>query len=235
VGSSLPHPFHRPPENNFVGEQGNPFLGLGVIPVASAHQLVFPVGPFDQPRLAEMIDDSGLVRDGFDYHAPSITGAVGHWLSMQNKSVASRDAVKSSQAVHSSVTHVPGDSAFTVDIICGVAQFATAAQPTMKCPYCNHEFPLTWKRYWLSPAGRHVCPGCHQPSRFRITAMSWLRNLIAIGIGGIPAGLILHFWLGGRWWFAGWILGGLLTGVPIDKFMDERFRKLEMDKTKNAP
>src|ERR1039457_4505761 len=101
----------------------------------------------------------------------------------------------------------------------------------MKCPHCNHEFPLTWKRYWQSPTGRHVCPSCLQQSRFRLTVVSWLRMFVGISFGGIPFGWLFHIWFGGQWWLAGWTLGGLLTGIPIDKYIDERLRKLEKCET----
>jgi hypothetical protein len=51
--------------------------------------------------------------------------------------------------------------------------------------------------------------------------------MLAVCIGGIPFGMLLERWLGGDWWFAGWVFGGLLTGIPIDRFIDDRSRRLE--------
>jgi hypothetical protein len=66
-----------------------------------------------------------------------------------------------------------------------------------------------------------------------MTAVSWLRVFCAVAVGGVPFSFVFQVWLGGYWWLAGWILGGL-TGIPIDKFIDERFRHLEKHETKNA-
>ena len=99
----------------------------------------------------------------------------------------------------------------------------------MKCPYCNHEFPLTWARYLGAPAGRHVCPDCRRVSRFRWTAASWLRQLAMVCAGAVPVGYIFYFWLGAFGDLLGVALGGLLVGLPLDKFYDGNFRKLEKD------
>lgn len=60
--------FHWPAENDVVGEERNPFLGLGVITVTPAHQFMFPIGPSDPPSLAEAVDD--FVADVAYFHAP---------------------------------------------------------------------------------------------------------------------------------------------------------------------
>ena len=83
--------------------------------------------------------------------------------------------------------------------------------------------------------GRHVCPGCQQPSRFLRTAASWMRQCVMVCIGGVPVGLLFHFRFGGDWWWlAGGVLGALLIGIPLDKLYDGRFRKLEKCETKDA-
>lgn len=97
----------------------------------------------------------------------------------------------------------------------------------MRCPYCNQEFPLTWARYWRSPTGRHICPRCQKPSRFRTTTFTLLRQVPAIFLGAIPIGFLFYRWFGGDLWFVGFVLGGSLTALPIDKFIDGRYRPLE--------
>ena len=97
----------------------------------------------------------------------------------------------------------------------------------MKCPYCDHEFPLTWKRYWQSPTGRHECPSCHQRSRLRPTPGSWIRIFLGVSVGGIPAGWLMHLWFGRVGWIGGWLLGAFLTGVPLDRYFDDKVRRLE--------
>ena len=82
--------------------------------------------------------------------------------------------------------------------------------------------------------GRHVCPSCQRASRFRWTAASLARQLVFVGVGGIPLGLLFHFSLGRYWGVVGLAVGGLLTGIPLDKLYDGRFRKLEKYETEDA-
>src|SRR5258706_16371300 len=46
----------------------------------------------------------------------------------------------------------------------------------LECPYCEHAFPLTWKRYWLS-IGKMRCPKCQRKARFRTGKLYWLLYL----------------------------------------------------------
>jgi hypothetical protein len=45
---------------------------------------------------------------------------------------------------------------------------------TMKCPFCNYEFNLSWSSYWKSPFGGHSCPACHEKFRLRHTFRYYL-------------------------------------------------------------
>ena len=67
-----------------------------------------------------------------------------------------------------------------------------------------------------------------------MTMTSWLRVSVFVGLGGVPFGLLFHHYFVGDWWLAGGAFGGLLIGIPLDKFYDGRFRKLEKYETKNA-
>lgn len=55
--------FHFTVENDYMGEQRNPFLGFGVVPVASAHQFMFSVRPFSQQGIIESVDNFAPVYD----------------------------------------------------------------------------------------------------------------------------------------------------------------------------
>ena len=57
--------------------------------------------------------------------------------------------------------------------------------------------------------------------------MSYARQLPALLLGAIPLGVLFDYSFGGEWWLAGSLVGGLLTGLPIDKFIDDRYRPLE--------
>jgi hypothetical protein len=107
----------------------------------------------------------------------------------------------------------------------------------MKCPHCNHSFPLTWRRYAKSPLGKHICPACASASRFRLSAsylallgVAWLVYFaLAFAVMAlifpntsqrlfdIPHFVILYF-------------VGCIILIPFDRFFDERFRKLEKPK-----
>ena len=79
---------------------------------------------------------------------------------------------------------------------------------------------MTWKQYWHAPFAKHCCPQCHQ--RFKVTTglAYFCDRIVAVCLGGIPLG-VLWFVLGyNPLW--GWICGGFLTGVPIDKHLDNR-------------
>ena len=96
----------------------------------------------------------------------------------------------------------------------------------MRCPACDVDVPLTWRRYLTSPLGRHACPGCetrfrpHTSWRFYVTVIvAWGAALAASlwamesrGLG-LEASLALHFALG----------FGLL--LPLDRWLDDRVRR----------
>ena len=67
----------RSAENDVVSKQRNPFLGLGEILVASAHQFMFSVRPFNQKGIAEAVNNFAGVYDAIQFHAPERNG--GGW------------------------------------------------------------------------------------------------------------------------------------------------------------
>jgi hypothetical protein len=131
------------------------------------------------------------------------------WNPREESAVESRDEQLSNIQVRTSSTSPPGSAG-------------------MECPWCGHRFPMTWRRYFLSPLGKHSCPACGKQSRFRRTVGVLLRQSLMVSIGGAPCGLF--FCLRFDWdhsWLVGWFLGSLLVGLPLDKFYDGRFRRLE--------
>jgi hypothetical protein len=101
----------------------------------------------------------------------------------------------------------------------------------MTCPHCSQNFPLTWSRYARSPFGKHTCPHCGKRSTFRVTAaylfvlaVAWL---IVYGVAiGFRADVFHAYDRPSLLWFAAVFLAGCLAVVPLDRFYDERFRKL---------
>lgn len=103
----------------------------------------------------------------------------------------------------------------------------------MKCPHCEHAFPLTWRRYLAAPLGHHRCPQCRQKSRLNHAAAYYTALLTAliVLIVGLAFPLIyfektvVEFYLRGYNWLA--IYGAVLLFVILDKFFDGHLRILE--------
>ena len=106
-------------------------------------------------------------------------------------------------------------------------------QVSMTCPYCSHSFALTWGRYLAAPLGKHLCPACGRRSKFKLTfryslflVTAWLvvaalAILLRMFVFHIPQGSSrgLGYWVGV-------FLVGVLAIVPVDRFLEERFRRL---------
>lgn len=97
----------------------------------------------------------------------------------------------------------------------------------MKCPNCNNEFPLTWKRYLSGPTGTHTCPTCRRKSRLSFTRKYVLCSVVPTGL--IAVGFAVFFWFmtKGHWTSFFYAVGASLVALPLDKYCDEAFRPLE--------
>lgn len=121
----------------------------------------------------------------------------------------------------------------------------------MICPYCQHEFPLTWARYFGAPFGKHTCPHCEHPSKFRMTA-TYLLVLVAawptiflVSLAVTVIGLVVAAIAVGTplqrlrtvdervlgvavlvWLAATWAVGIVISAIA-DKYYDEHYRTLE--------
>jgi len=116
----------------------------------------------------------------------------------------------------------------------------------LTCPFCKHQFPLTWRRYWKNLSGRHVCPSCGQSSKVRTGWPYWVVYLplllispfavmsFASGIYGIV--VPRHHFAEGVTWFLGspWFVAILIALwallFPIDRVFDVRLRGLQAPK-----
>ena len=117
----------------------------------------------------------------------------------------------------------------------------------LTCPFCTHQFLLTWRRYWKAPFGRHVCPGCGKSSRLRAASLFWvlyLSFLIVTPIAALVLGLLVvqvtlpqHFKEEELAWFLGspWVVVTLIVLLalllPVDRAVDVRFRRLQAPKS----
>lgn len=100
------------------------------------------------------------------------------------------------------------------------------AAPRWKCPHCNTSIELTWKRYAAAPLPRHRCPECRVVSKLNSGPYwIWLARTGGILLGGVPLGIVASpggFGAG----LGGFVVGALLIGIPIDKYLDARYRNL---------
>jgi hypothetical protein len=105
----------------------------------------------------------------------------------------------------------------------------TRLQGQLVCPHCQTAFPITWRRYWSAPWGNYSCPECKKISYAKGNSF-WLYPIIigATLLGGIVAATL-------SWYFSHNVLiaslfveiGGLFTGIPLDRWFDGHLRRLE--------
>ena len=97
----------------------------------------------------------------------------------------------------------------------------------MKCPVCEANIELTWKRYWRAPFGGHGCDNCE--AKFRIKQpLNYYIILVFIWLlaGGIPAFVAVKLGLSPFFAILVYLLCGLVIIIPIDKKLDERCTNL---------
>ncbi len=102
----------------------------------------------------------------------------------------------------------------------------------MKCPRCNEEFRLTWGSYIKAPTGKYTCSACGVGLKGR---HAWhYAPLMVLGccVAGAPLALLGHHYYDRIGAMAGWALGALLSGFPVDKYLEERFGRLSVAKEK---
>ena len=94
------------------------------------------------------------------------------------------------------------------------------------CPDCDHEFALTFKRYFNAGSGSYTCPECRADCRLQLPG--WLSfvercTLIPGVIGCAVIGVVTHFWFG--------VLLTLLwlgINIPLNVVLDGRFGWLDL-------
>lgn len=98
----------------------------------------------------------------------------------------------------------------------------------MKCPHCGGEVQLTWKRYWASPLGNHSCPACDKPFRLKHSFRYYFIILgAAILLGVLFALLTRIFSLSMYTALIFYTLSGLVLLIPLDRWIDTKWRKTE--------
>ncbi len=107
----------------------------------------------------------------------------------------------------------------------------------MKCPYCSHEFPMTWTRYLRSGLGRHLCPSCGKKSKFGPSRQYRNRVLIPIVLLSSTLTLVLLFLLSGSW--VAMLLSisiSLVVCLSLDRYLEDKLRELRsLEEEKAVP
>lgn len=97
----------------------------------------------------------------------------------------------------------------------------------MKCPECSTEFALTWRRYFTAPAGKFSCPACGITLKGKHRWWYWPLMVLGCFALGVPVACIVAklfgFWAG----VGGWMAGAFISGLPVDRFLEDRFSILQ--------
>jgi hypothetical protein len=94
---------------------------------------------------------------------------------------------------------------------------------SMKCPGCSADFPLTWRRYLTAPFGKFPCPCCKAGLAGRHHWWYWPLLVLGCCIFGVPFAYVAGTHFGWQSGIAAWIVGGLISGIPFDKYLESRF------------
>ena len=104
----------------------------------------------------------------------------------------------------------------------------------MKCPKCSADFPLTWRLYLKAPFGKFPYPCCK-------TALAgkhrwWYWPLMALGCCafGVPFAYIAGTRFGWQVGLVAWVIGCLLSGMPFDKYLENRFAILTVRQDRSS-
>lgn len=95
----------------------------------------------------------------------------------------------------------------------------------MTCPHCSHDIPLTWKKYFGSPLGNHVCPGCGKNFKLALTA-SYVVLLVAASIVATGMPTVIAFFFVHSFWYtiAAYVVFVGAVVIPFDRWLDDKVR-----------
>ncbi len=96
----------------------------------------------------------------------------------------------------------------------------------MRCPRCNEAFRLTWGGYVTSPTGKFACPACGTGLKRKHKWYYFPLLLAGCCFIGAPLALLGYRQYGEVGAVAGWALGALVSGVPIDKILEGNISRL---------
>jgi uncharacterized membrane protein len=95
----------------------------------------------------------------------------------------------------------------------------------MICPNCNAENELTWKRYWLSPLGRHTCTHCQAKFRMAHAAKYYISLIVVwFAIAVVAFYSAEYFNLNAALTYFIYLVIGSAITFPLDRKFDNTWR-----------
>ncbi|MDA8139067.1 MAG: hypothetical protein M0036_10480 [Desulfobacteraceae bacterium] len=95
----------------------------------------------------------------------------------------------------------------------------------MKCPQCNHEVKLTWKKYWSAPLGKHACPECKTAFRLKNSFLYYAAIISAAFLLGLLFPLLrARFGIDFMQGLLIYLACCLVIIVPLDRWIDDKWR-----------
>jgi hypothetical protein len=104
----------------------------------------------------------------------------------------------------------------------------------MKCPQCNGEFPLTWALYLKAPLGRFSCPFCGAKLIGKHVWFYYPLVVLGCCVLGVPLAYLVGAHFGSIGGIVGGCFGALLSGIPIDRYLECRFSIIEVQQLGSA-
>ncbi len=106
----------------------------------------------------------------------------------------------------------------------------------MKCPHCNGEMELTWKRYWSSPMGNHQCSACEKFFRFKHSVAYYVTVVCIAAVLGVAFAFLarqlrMSFWVA----MIVYCAACLALIIPLDRWFDAKWRKTVPFEKEDSP
>jgi hypothetical protein len=93
------------------------------------------------------------------------------------------------------------------------------------CPHCEHDVPLTWKKYFSSWLGHHKCPGCLRKFKI-VTTVSSIALVLAATIFAAATPAVIAFYFEHSFWYtiATYVFFIVVVVIPFDRWADNKVR-----------
>jgi len=100
----------------------------------------------------------------------------------------------------------------------------------MKCPECKNIIIVTWPLYFKNPFGPKYCPNCNVSISCHHRWFYWPLLFLSFLPGGIPLSILVSYIFGNEGIIIVFIIGGLTSALPIDKYLEQKFGIVKIKK-----